>query len=321
MPNPLLSICIATYNRADFIGETLESIIPQLNDEIEVVVVDGASTDNTSTVVNKIARHHSQVRYIQLPSKGGVDVDYCKAVEHARAEMCWLFTDDDLIRPGAISKVLMELKKGYSLIVVNSELKNLDFTQVIEKSLMKIENYRVFQSSELDNLFQCVIPYLSFIGGVVIQKRLWLERDKETYFGTEFIHLGVIFQKPLEGKALVISDPLITIRWGNAQWSSRSFEIWMIKWPRLINSFEPISPLSKKQYSMAPSWDKFRKMLYHRKQEAFSQEQYKLWLTAAKGLPVWWKLTVKSISLLPVPFAKLVINFYTGVREKISQTF
>ena len=49
MKSPLLSICIATYNRADFIGETLDSIIRQLTDEVEIVVVDGASTDATRT--------------------------------------------------------------------------------------------------------------------------------------------------------------------------------------------------------------------------------------------------------------------------------
>ena len=51
MTKPRLSVCVATYNRAEYIGETLESIIPQLTDEVEIVVVDGASTDGTSTVV------------------------------------------------------------------------------------------------------------------------------------------------------------------------------------------------------------------------------------------------------------------------------
>ena len=42
-----LSICIATRNRAAFIGETLESILGQVEPGVEVVVVDGASTDGT----------------------------------------------------------------------------------------------------------------------------------------------------------------------------------------------------------------------------------------------------------------------------------
>ena len=109
MKKPLLSVCIATYNRAEYIGKTLESIIPQLTDEVEIVIADGASTDNTSRVVKHYAEACKQINYIQLPSKGGVDQDYCKAVELANGEYCWLFTDDDLIQPMAISTALNEI--------------------------------------------------------------------------------------------------------------------------------------------------------------------------------------------------------------------
>ena len=46
-----ISMCITTRNRADLIGETLASIISQAGDNIEIVIVDGASTDNTAEVV------------------------------------------------------------------------------------------------------------------------------------------------------------------------------------------------------------------------------------------------------------------------------
>ena len=79
-----------------------------------------------------------------------------------------------------------------------------------------------------------VVSFMSFIGCVVINRDLWLQREKKRYFGTEFIHVGVIFQAPLPGPALVIAEPYITIRFGNAQWTSRALEIWMFKWPNLI---------------------------------------------------------------------------------------
>jgi glycosyltransferase involved in cell wall biosynthesis len=65
MTTPLLSICIATYNRADYIGETLDSIIPQLTDNVELLVVDGASTDNTEDVVRTYT--DPRIRYVRLP--------------------------------------------------------------------------------------------------------------------------------------------------------------------------------------------------------------------------------------------------------------
>ena len=92
---PILSICIATRNRANFIGQTIESIVSQVSDRVELLIVDGDSTDNTEEVVNSYAEKYSCIRYVRLPEKGGVDKDYCKAVEMAEGEFCWLFTDDD----------------------------------------------------------------------------------------------------------------------------------------------------------------------------------------------------------------------------------
>ena len=50
-----LSICIATFNRSEFISDTLESILTQVTSDCEVVVSDNASTDNTEEVVSQYA--------------------------------------------------------------------------------------------------------------------------------------------------------------------------------------------------------------------------------------------------------------------------
>ena len=105
MNRPILSICIATYNRAGFIGETLDSIIAQMDDDVEILVVDGASTDNTEGIMREYTQKESRIRYVRLSAKGGVDQDYDKSVELARGEFCWLFTDDDLLKPGAVAAV------------------------------------------------------------------------------------------------------------------------------------------------------------------------------------------------------------------------
>jgi len=50
---PRLSICIATRNRADFISETLDSIVGQIETGVEIVIVDGASSDETPKVLGR----------------------------------------------------------------------------------------------------------------------------------------------------------------------------------------------------------------------------------------------------------------------------
>lgn len=61
MNRPELSICIATYNRADFIGQTLDSIVSQNCDGVELVIVDGNSTDLTPQIMSNYVKNlHSR---------------------------------------------------------------------------------------------------------------------------------------------------------------------------------------------------------------------------------------------------------------------
>src|SRR5712675_926545 len=78
-----LSICIATYNRAAFIGATLDSIIVQATEQVEIVVLDGGSTDNTEEVVRRYRQDFSRLRYFRQKTKMGIDRDFPKAVQLA----------------------------------------------------------------------------------------------------------------------------------------------------------------------------------------------------------------------------------------------
>lgn len=316
MTRPRLSICIATYNRAGYIGETLESIIPQLTDKVEIIIVDGASTDNTSTIVKSYIKTCKQIRYIRLPLKGGVDQDYCKAVEYAQGKMCWLFPDDDLLKPDAIKTVLNEAQNNYSLIVVNAQVMNKNFSEILSSKILQIKTNEVYNKSELEQLFQRVIPYMSFIGCVVINRDLWLQREKKRYFGTEFIHVGVIFQAPLSAPALVIAEPYITIRLGNAKWTPRAFEIWMFKWPNLLCSFTDISKEIKQEYQKTQLWRRFKNIIIHRAKEEYSLKEYRKWLEL-EDLSLWWRMVMLLIAIVPSIIAKsALLSYFKMVNKK-----
>jgi len=240
-----LSICIATLNRADMLGETLDAILPQLSDEMEIVVIDGASTDQTAAVVAERRRRCSQVRYVRLAAKGGVDRDYCRAVEDARGEFCWLMTDDDVLVPGALARVESALGDDVDLVIVNAQVWSRDLRVCLQERKLPAPEDRWFAPGDMEALFRQAADLLSFIGSVVIRRRVWMERDKASYIGTEFVHVGVIFQRALAGQAVAIAEPLVRIRYGNAKWLPRAFTIWMFTWPSLLWSFETISAEAK----------------------------------------------------------------------------
>jgi glycosyltransferase involved in cell wall biosynthesis len=315
MTKPRLSICIATFNRADYIGETLESILPQVTEEVEIVIVDGASTDATGDVVKRYIEVCPQIHYTRLPSKGGVDQDYCKAVELARGDYCWLFTDDDLLRANAINTVLDATKYGYSLIIMNAQVMNADFSRILIDKLLKLNTNEIYDKLYLDNLFQCIVPYISFIGGVIINRNLWLQREKEKYFGTEFVHVGVIFQDFLPASTLVIAEPYITIRFGNAQWTTRAFEVWMYKWPDLVGSFSCISEQLRREYQKRQSWRRLKGIIIHRARREYSLREFKKWISLENTL-FWWRLVTLFIAVIPSRLVDYIIIIYLKLLNK-----
>lgn len=293
-----LSICIATYNRAYHIHETLQSIIPQLTDDVELLVVDGASTDNTEEVVIGYIEKCQQIRYVRLPVKGGVDCDYNRAIELASGEYCWLFTDDDIIKQGAVHELLYHIQQNYDLIIVNSEVLNTDLSKSLEEKRLNITENKLYKPIDFEKFFVENTRYISYIGCVVIKRLIWIEREKEKYYGSEFIHMGVIFQKKFKTNILVIATPHISIRFGNAQWTNRAFEIWNFKWPKLLWSFDSFSDTAKSKLSTKEPWRQPIKLASQRSQGNFGLKEYSLFIRP-KLSSLFEKTMFRTITILP----------------------
>src|ERR1700737_3803590 len=140
-----LSICISTLDRAQFIGITLESIVADSTDETEIIIVDSSSNAETEAVAKRFEKRFHHLRYFRVDKGSGMDEKYSKAVELAQGEYCWLFTDDDVFKPGAVSAFLEATRKNYSLIIVNAEVRNPDLTICLQVRRIGFERDRVYR--------------------------------------------------------------------------------------------------------------------------------------------------------------------------------
>ena len=321
MTAPRLSVCIATLNRATFLGEMLDSLISQVtaggfDSQVEVVVIDGASTDDTEQVLRDRQARFAHLRYRRLEAKGGVDLDYCRAVEMAEGEYCWLMSDDDLLKPGAVAAVLEASQNSYSLIVVNAEVRDADLSTVLHPTCLPFTTDQVYPSAEHARLLTDLANYMSFIGSVVIRREVWNARQTEPYLGTEFIHLGVIFQSALPAATRVLAAAHIIIRYGNASWSGRSFETWLFKWPQLIWSFTDLPAAAKAQVTPEEPWRNPRFLLIYRAKGVLTPEIYQRWL-APRMIRVGERLSAWFAAHLPgCVINAMVMAYFSLVRPQ-----
>lgn len=294
----LLSICITTRNRASFLVETLSDLLGQATDEVEIVVLDAASGDGTRQAAEALAAVNPSLSYHRRETNQGIDRDYASTADLARGDYVWFMSDDDLLAKNSVEKVLCACRKGYALIVVNAEDWNVDFSERLGGPRLLIREDREFDCDRFVELFENVGQFLSFIPGIVVRKELWSSREKEPYFGTFFAHLGVLFQAPLPGSALVIAEPLVRIRNGNVSWSGRSFEIWMVRWPSLITSLEALPESSRRMVSDPNPWRNTAKLVEYRAMGAYSLEEYRKWI-APRRPPILIRALAIAVAITP----------------------
>lgn len=314
---PRLSVCIATFRRASFIGETLRSILGQLRPGVEVVIVDGASPDATPEVVRDAAGGRPEVRYFREAENSGVDADYDKAVGYARGVHCWLMTDDDVLAPGAVDQVLAAIADGPDLVVVNADTRTPDLARVLDERLMPVPGDRDYAAADAPALFADTASYLTFIGGVVVRRDAWLSRERRAYYGSLFIHVGVLFQEPALARARLLAAPLVRIRWGNAMWTPRAFEIWMFKWPALVWSFPALPDAVKARVCPREPWRNLRMLGLHRARGSYSLAEYRRSL-AGRGGPAF-RLAAMTVAVTPRSLASALAALYCLVAARTAR--
>jgi len=192
-----LSFCIPTYNRGQYIGETLESIISQATDDIEIVIVDGASTDNTSEVVLSFRERFPNLVYHRGTSNMGVDRDMAMAVELAQGQYCWLMSSDDVIKSGAVKLILEEIAHGYQIYLCNRI--DCDSLLIPFKNTYWLSSHPVKDVFNLANKAELIEYFnsansigalFSFMSSIIFERKSWNAIEYNSNFnGSGYAHV------------------------------------------------------------------------------------------------------------------------------------
>lgn len=109
---PMLSLCMPTYNRSDFLAEALDGVLSQMRDvpagQVELAISDNASTDATVALVGNIiaANPDLAIRFERNEENIGPDGNIYKALQMGRGEFIYILSDDDVLMPGAIKRII-----------------------------------------------------------------------------------------------------------------------------------------------------------------------------------------------------------------------
>ncbi len=111
-----ISVIIPTYNRARSIARAVEAVLAQTYREIEVIVVDDGSTDETIAIVEGLVARDGRVRLIRQPTNGGAARARTAGVEAARHDLIAFQDSDDSWLPDKLEtqmRLFAELPEDY----------------------------------------------------------------------------------------------------------------------------------------------------------------------------------------------------------------
>lgn len=125
------SVCMATFNGEKYIREQLDSILPQLRDDDELVVSDDASTDSTLAIIKSYNEPRIKVFH---NTDHGVAHNFENAMRHASGDIIFFADQDDVWLPGKLDKMEKFLKDGgYDTVLCNCSRTDADLNIVKER--------------------------------------------------------------------------------------------------------------------------------------------------------------------------------------------
>ena len=93
--NPEISVVICTFNRADYIAKTIDSVLRQSFNNLEIIVIDDASIDNTAIIVDKLIKIDSRIKYFKNKVNLGIAKSRNRGVSLSAGKFIAMLDSDD----------------------------------------------------------------------------------------------------------------------------------------------------------------------------------------------------------------------------------
>ncbi len=192
----LLSICIPTYNRSFYLDTCLQSIVRQVgnNDEVEIIISDNVSEDNTREIANLYVRNYNNVKYFRNDTNIGGDKNFIEALKRGNGKYLKLMNDYLGFKDNCALKTL-------EIVKTHAESKEVLF---FANGLSYLKKKEFHYSKDLNEFLRISSYWSTWIGSFGIWKEdFWSIIENYNFKTQSFMQTELLFESVILRKKAV----------------------------------------------------------------------------------------------------------------------
>lgn len=191
--NKLLSIIIPTYNGGDYLAQNLGTLVPMMkkcdSNEVELIIANNASIDNTEEIIMNALKEYPQIIYIKRSSNIGYMNNFAESVKESHGEFVFLLGDDDVLIPGFIDIILSVIKTNPKISLIHWN--RIDYVEKTGRTSLYNQCVDTNGWSIYESFFQFLKEHASMdsMSTVLFNRSCWEnggEFVKPDYYGYEW---------------------------------------------------------------------------------------------------------------------------------------
>lgn len=218
-PYPLITVVVPAYNQQRYIRKCIHSILRQTYPNLEILLVNDASTDRTLSIATKMAAKDSRLRIISQPVNQGVDRARFRGIGEAKGDFLVFVDSDDWLPLNSIEVLYQAQQKDNADIVEGGNWRVFDSLALFKK--LVTHEAKVIRQPELFDDY-----YISYFGYNKLEVSLWAKLFRKSLFDDvrpqpSGLSMGedmlVSMQLlPAVNCYVVIDQPVYYYRWGGS---------------------------------------------------------------------------------------------------------
>ncbi len=173
MNSNIISIIITVFNRENYIGKCIDSVLNQKDVNMEIIIIDDGSTDSSPIICDEYARNHSNIRIIHQKNSG-LSVSRNVGLDNVKGDYIVFLDDDDVLADDSLSKMLnLLLKHDADFVMGNYDEYDDNGNFIKAFDIPRKYHDRLLSKREVCELFFIQSHVLVVSWGKIFKKKVW----------------------------------------------------------------------------------------------------------------------------------------------------